>query len=200
MNNFTVIPHLSSFYIINISRSCLCVCVCQEPAHVPMPLQSQSAPSCCFHSSSESQHSQPRSLPGFPPLVPARSDSLPTFSSFFFFVTLEVQAELESPRCSPTFIHSDHVEQGRDTRKRKKVHIYAHTNSWKSWTQMFLGDDDIYFSAIIAWNEMTIICLVVSGVGVGVRVSARWTQSSLIVAHINGLPFASNICHCPPAA
>lgn len=74
------------FLLRNYHCSDVCVpacvqCVCRElaHAHVAMPLQSQSALSCCFHSSSESQHSQPRSLPGFTLLVPARSDSLPTF-------------------------------------------------------------------------------------------------------------------------
>lgn len=55
-------------------------------AHEALPLQSQSAPSCCFHSSSKSQHSQPRSLPCFILLVLAHSDSHPNCISFFSFL------------------------------------------------------------------------------------------------------------------
>lgn len=57
-------------------------------AHEALPLQSQSAPSCCFHSSSKSQHSQPRSLPCFILLVLAHSDSHPNCISFFSFFVL----------------------------------------------------------------------------------------------------------------
>lgn len=57
--------------------SCVSVCTHQDRSlrlsTVQPCLCSQSAPSCCFHSSSESQHSQPRSLPRFTLLVPARS-------------------------------------------------------------------------------------------------------------------------------
>lgn len=72
-------------------QSYLNVCVCGGGlalAHEALPLQSQSAPSCCFHSSSKSQHSQPRSLPCFILLVLAHSDSHPNCISFFFFFVL----------------------------------------------------------------------------------------------------------------
>lgn len=58
-----------------------------ELAHEPMPLQSRSAPSCCFHSSSESQHSQPHSLPSFTLLVLTRADRT-RLCVFFSFVVV----------------------------------------------------------------------------------------------------------------
>lgn len=123
------------FLLRNYHCSDVCVpacvqCVCRElaHAHVAMPLQSQSALSCCFHSSSESQHSQPRSLPGFTLLVPARSDSLPTF-----FVSVGVWAGLETLQCSP-YIHSFRRsrpahEKHKDTESFLPHHIHKWTSA-----------------------------------------------------------------------
>lgn len=72
-----------------------------------MPLQSRSAPSCCFHSSSESRHSQPRSLPASPPLAPARSHSLPTlihpFYLFIYFCCCWSPSRTGYPTCRSMF-------------------------------------------------------------------------------------------------
>lgn len=80
-----------------------------ELAHVALPLQSQSALSCCFHSSSESQHSQPHSLPSFTLLAPACSDTFPTVFCFAAVGvgTLGVWTGVDTPSSLNSFIQSN---------------------------------------------------------------------------------------------
>lgn len=93
------IQHFSLSYNYHFPIVSVTVCVRAhrpgELARVPMPLQSGSAPSCCFHSSSESRHSQPRSLPASPPLAPARSHSLAVLIHHFIFIFLFISASSE---------------------------------------------------------------------------------------------------------
>lgn len=122
---------LCNYHCTDVCVSVCVQCVCRElaHAHVAMPLQSQSALSCCFHSSSESQHSQPRSLPGFTLLVPARSDSLPTF----FLSLRESEQDWRHFSVPLTFIHSDGVDQRtRNTRTQKVRSIFLphHIHKW----------------------------------------------------------------------
>lgn len=89
------------------------VCVCWELAHVALPLQSRSALWCCFHSSRKSQHSQPRSLPSFTLLVPACSDTLPTFFLVTSFRCPGVWTGVDALQY-PCYIHS--LRQDQPTR------------------------------------------------------------------------------------
>ena len=116
--------------------------MCWEFVHVVLPLQSPSALSCCFHSSSENHHSQPHSLPSFTLLVPAHSDSLSTFSFsflFFFWGVVELREPWHtSVSTLHSFIHTGTINQSTKYTKKHKRSIIISKNGFVPYCQYTL--------------------------------------------------------------
>ncbi len=161
------------FYVIIIVLICVCVCVqcaCRElaHAHVALPLQSQSALSCCFHSSSESQHSQPRSLPSFTLLVPARSDSLPTSFSFFSLWLSGSLSRTGHTSASPlhSFIQTRSTRALETWRNRKERQRFSKLGQFSStkqgihewtWAECGLSKPECCF-IVLNWSSLKSCC------------------------------------------
>ncbi len=110
--SYSHFPLLCYCNITNVHGCTMGACTCS------VPLQNQSAPSCCFHSSSENQYSQPHSLPCFALLVCWLALTLfLLFLFLFFWCFLGVLALLKTLRWH---FHSDGVDQSTKNIRQQK--------------------------------------------------------------------------------